>query len=68
MKRTNKIDKDVKLEKPYAKVNPKVALDNISLVLLNSQKVQYSEIEMEAKFGTRGIKSLTNNHLYYLIH
>ena len=59
MKRTNKIDKDVKLEKPYAKVNPKVALDNISLVLLNSQKVQYSEIEMEAKFGTRGIKSLT---------
>ena len=39
--------------------SPKVALDKISLAFLNSNPSQYSEIEMEAKFGTRGIKYLT---------
>lgn len=41
------------------KDSPKVALDKISLALLNSQLTQYGEIEMEAKFGTRGIKPLS---------
>jgi len=40
-------------------VSPKVLLDQISLAFLNSNETQYSEIEMEAKFGTRGIKYLT---------
>jgi hypothetical protein len=39
--------------------SPKVSLDKISLAFLNSNPSQYSEIEMEAKFGTRGIKYLT---------
>jgi len=39
--------------------SPKVLLDKISLAFLNSNTNQYSEIEMEAKFGTRGIKYLT---------
>ena len=39
--------------------SPKVMLDKISLAFLNSNPSQYSEIEMEAKFGTRGIKYLT---------
>lgn len=39
--------------------SPKVLLDRISLAYINSQKTQYSEVEMEAKFGTRGIKPLT---------
>ena len=38
---------------------PKVLLNNMSLAFLNSQHTQYSEIEMEAKFGTKGIKPLT---------
>jgi hypothetical protein len=45
--------------KPVNKESPKVALDKISLALLNSLPLQYREIEMEAKFGTRGIKPLT---------
>ena len=39
--------------------SPKVILDKISLAYLNGNPSQYSEIEMEAKFGTRGIKYLT---------
>lgn len=39
--------------------SPKVILDKISLAFLNSNTGKYSEIEMEAKFGTRGIKYLT---------
>ena len=39
--------------------SPKVILDKISLAFLNSDTAKYSEIEMEAKFGTRGIKYLT---------
>jgi hypothetical protein len=39
--------------------SPKALLDKMSLAFLNSQYSQYREIEMEAKFGTRGIKPLT---------
>jgi hypothetical protein len=39
--------------------NAKEQLLFISQELLNSTKGQYEEYEMEAKFGTRGIKSLT---------
>jgi hypothetical protein len=37
----------------------KAQLDKISLAFLNKKTVRYSETEMEAKFGTRGIKYLT---------
>jgi hypothetical protein len=73
-KETNIINENL-LEKPLFQANsssnnkktyrnentesPKVLLDKISLAFLNSNTSQYSEIEMEAKFGTRGIKYLT---------
>ena len=38
---------------------PQVQLDRISLAYINSSNGQYNHIEMEAKFGTRGIKQLT---------
>jgi len=41
------------------KENPKVQLDKLSLVFLNSNNTQYSEVEMEAKFGTKGHKQIT---------
>jgi hypothetical protein len=40
-------------------INPQNQLDAISLAYINRQDSKYSEIEMEAKFGTRGIKQLT---------
>ena len=73
-KETNIINENL-LEKPLFQANsysnnkktyrnentesPKVLLDKISLAFLNSNANKYSEIEMEAKFGTRGIKYLT---------
>ncbi len=42
-----------------SKENPQKQLDAISLAYLNSSEGKYNEIEMEAKFGTRGIKALT---------
>ena len=41
------------------KVDPKIQLDKLSLTLLNSENLKYSKYEMEAKFGTRGIKPIT---------
>ena len=46
-------------DKTKETINPKVQLDKISLAYLNSQNTQYSEVEMEAKFGTRGIKPIS---------
>jgi hypothetical protein len=48
-------------KKPYKKNNntPQQQLDIISLAFLNTNASKYGEIEMEAKFGTRGIKPLT---------
>lgn len=39
--------------------SPKVLLDRISLAYINSNDTRFSTVEMEAKFGTRGIKPLT---------
>jgi hypothetical protein len=57
--RDNNISKQHVNERPVSKEGQKIALDKISLALLNSKFSQYSDIEMEAKFGTRGIKPLT---------
>ena len=48
-----------KTDKNVTQESPKVILDKMSLALLNIQSGRYSELEMEAKFGTRGIKVLT---------
>jgi len=40
-------------------LSPQVQLDKISLAYINSKDGKYNEIEMEAKFGTRGIRTLT---------
>ena len=40
-------------------VSPQQQLDIISLAYLNGNASKYGEIEMEAKFGTRGIRPLT---------
>jgi hypothetical protein len=39
--------------------SPMESLRKLSEALLNANPLKYSEIEMEAKFGTRGIKQLT---------
>ena len=39
--------------------NPQQQLDMISLAYINANDGKYNEVEMEAKFGTRGIKPLT---------
>jgi hypothetical protein len=41
------------------KVNPQVQLNTISKFYLETANEKYSEYEMEAKFGTRGIKPIT---------
>jgi hypothetical protein len=51
-----------KFKKPNFKEtsdSPMIALERIAKTLLISNKQKYSELEMEAKFGTRGIKQLT---------
>jgi hypothetical protein len=40
-------------------VSPQQQLDTISLAFINTNASKYGEIEMEAKFGTRGIRPLT---------
>lgn len=45
----------VREEKP----EPNAQLDKISMMFLNSEPSQYSETEMEAKFGTRGSSRIT---------
>jgi hypothetical protein len=40
-------------------VSPQQQLDIISLAFINAQTSKYGETEMEAKFGTRGIRPLT---------
>lgn len=41
------------------KAHEEVSLNTLSSIYLKSTPAQYSELEMEAKFGTRGIKHLT---------
>lgn len=40
-------------------VDPKIQIMRIADLLLKSEPTKYSEVEMEVKFGTRGIKRLT---------
>jgi hypothetical protein len=40
-------------------ISPQDQLDAISLAYINSKNNKYSETEMEAKFGTRGVRRLT---------
>ena len=40
-------------------ISPQNQLDAISLAFINSKNNKYSETEMEAKFGTRGVRRLT---------
>ena len=42
-----------------AEINPKEQLNVISQFLLNNPNSKYNQYEMEAKFGTRGIKPIT---------
>ena len=50
---------DQQKDKHINNESPQVQLDKISLAFLNAKDSQYSEVEMEAKFGTRGIRPLT---------
>ena len=51
--------KDKQKERHSSNESPQVQLDKISLAYLNAQDDNYSEVEMEARFGTRGIRQLT---------
>lgn len=46
-------------DKAYVPVNPKQQLLHISKLLLESSAGRYNELEMEVKFGTRGIRQIT---------
>jgi hypothetical protein len=52
-------DKEGLSFKERSKVSPQQQLDIISLAFLNTNVSKYSEIEMEAKFGTRGARPIT---------
>ena len=47
------------IKSDISKVSPQNQLDAISLAFINSKNNKYSETEMEAKFGTRGVRRLT---------
>ena len=59
MKRTNYNIKTNTKEKNMINVSPQEQLDILSLAYLTSKNIKYSFVEMEAKFGTRGVKRLT---------
>ena len=61
---TNKLkdnvgDESEALSTQRSKVSAQQQLDIISLAFLNSDVSKYSELEMEAKFGTRGARPIT---------
>ena len=55
----NESEQETRKGRQGSNESPKALLDKMSLAFLNSQYSQYREMEMEAKFGTRGIKPLT---------
>ena len=55
----NESEQETRKGRQLSNESPKALLDKMSLAFLNSQYSQYRELEMEAKFGTRGIKPLT---------
>jgi hypothetical protein len=54
MKRTN-----TNFKTDMRNVSPQEQLDIISLAYLNTENIKYTFVEMEAKFGTRGVRKLT---------
>lgn len=54
MKRTN-----TNIKTDMSNVSPQEQLDIISLAYINSKNIKYTFVEMEAKFGTRGVRKLT---------
>jgi hypothetical protein len=64
-KKEEKVGEKEKVAEKYKKreiVDPKIQLLTISKLLLQSTPEKYSAFEMEAKFGTRGIKRLTKTN------
>jgi hypothetical protein len=67
MKKTEQLKEEQGMsleQKPIDKIkinsdSPKTQLDNISLAYLNSQDGRFNIYEMEAKFGTRGIRPIS---------
>jgi hypothetical protein len=47
--------------KPREIIDPRIQILRISKLLLDSNPTKYSDVEMEVKFGTRGIKRITKN-------
>jgi hypothetical protein len=45
--------------RPREVIDPRVQIQYISQLLLNSTPTKYGDVEMEVKFGTQGIKQLT---------
>jgi hypothetical protein len=54
MKRTN-----TNIKTDMSNTSPQKQLDIISLAYINSKKIKHTFVEMEAKFGTRGVRKLT---------
>jgi hypothetical protein len=54
-------NKGYKGRKPRPPAEPKMQILTISKMLMLSQRTKYSDVEMEVKFGTRGIRRITKN-------
>ena len=52
-------DKKGRFNKRKPPANPKTQIILISHMLLNSNPTKYSDVEMEVKFGTRGVRRIT---------
>jgi hypothetical protein len=63
MKRTN-----TNIKTDMSNVSPQEQLDIISLAYINSKNIKYTFVEMEAKFGTRGVRKLTKLDLALIGH
>ena len=50
------------------KLDPKIQLNKISKFYLDSPSDKYNTYEMEAKFGTKGIKQITKLKIFYLFN
>lgn len=50
---------NIKRKKDEVKLDPKTQLTLLCQLLLNSNKEKYSDVEMEIKFGTRGIRHIS---------
>jgi len=53
------VEKKGKFDKRRPPANPKMQIITISQLLLTSAPTNYSDVEMEVKFGTRGVRRIT---------